>query len=114
MTIPFNFVGPEVTSGLTDPGVGFANLVVTCIDNEGNAEADVVVEARLIEVPSGESGRGYDGSKRSATSDANGFATFTKVVRGARYQIRRGESKLWTDVTIADEETTTVSSFIGL
>jgi hypothetical protein len=104
---------PEYYGGLPDPGEGLANVVVNCVDENGDPEADVVVEARILAVPPSETGRAYDGIKQSDTSDSEGVATLV-LVRTGTYQIRRGETKNWVQVTVPDEETTTVSSIIGL
>ena len=90
-------------------------LSVLCVDETGAAEEGVTIEAKLVEIPTGGTGLAYDGLKQTATSGVDGVATLT-LVRLAKYQVKRGESK-WSNaqtVTIADEGTTTIASFIGV
>ena len=84
LTITANTITPP-----SDPML--ANLVVKCVDEAGAPQSGVDVVAKMITPPSG-TGYAFDGAENTGTSDANGDAVL-RVVRGAKYQIKRGDNK---------------------
>jgi hypothetical protein len=89
-----------------------ATLVVSCVDQEGAVEPGVTIEVQMQSIPTGSTGIAFDSTPQTAISDSDGLAMLT-VVRQATYRIRRGTSKTWQSVTIANAASTTVTSFIG-
>ena len=87
-------------------------LEVLCVDENGDPEADVDVDIRIITVPSGDVNVSYKGSKQTATSGVDGIARF-EAVRGAVYEYKRGLANVWERVTIDNDSSTNVASFIG-
>lgn len=103
----------SVTGTVTPPdSPTLCTLAVLCVDTEGAAEADVTVEAKLVEIPSSGTGVAYTAVKQSATSGADGVATLT-LVRLAKYLVKRGTSIEWTEFTVPDAGTAEMTSFIG-
>jgi len=100
-----------VTVTPSDPG--FITGYWQCYDEEGIAEAGQTVQMRM-KVCSGY-GMMYDSKIRSEDSDANGLATFTNLDPGMTYQVRRGESGKWIDVTIPSTATSpyALQSIVG-
>jgi hypothetical protein len=100
-----------VTVSPSDPG--FITGYWQCYDEEGVAEAGQTVQMRM-KVCSGY-GMMYDSKIRSEDSDANGLATFTNLDHGMTYQVRRGESGKWIDVTIPSTATSpyALQSIVG-
>ncbi len=97
---------------VSTPSATIATLVVACLDQYGAPEAGVSVKAKLSKIPTSGTGYAYDATVQEATSGVDGIATLT-VVRLATYLVKRGTSKEWTTVVIADEATTEVKSFVG-
>ena len=89
-----------------------SRLDVLCLDASGVAEAGVVVDARIVTVPSGSTNTAFRGNKQTATSGVDGIATF-EAPRGAKYQIKRGTAADWQTITIGSGDVTTINSFIG-
>jgi len=100
-----------VTVSPSDPG--FITGYWQCYDEEGVAEAGQTVQMRM-KVCSGY-GMMYDSKIRSEDSDANGLATFINLDPGMTYQVRRGESGKWIDVTIPSTATSpyALQSIVG-
>lgn len=93
-----------------DPAL--ATLSVLCVDEFGAPEPDVTIHAKISRIPDGGTGYAYDGTVQDAVSDGDGVASLT-VIRLATYLIKRGTSKEWTSVVIANVATTDVKSFVG-
>ena len=89
-----------------------SRLDVLCLDAAGEAEAGVEVDARIVSVPAGSTNTAFKGNKQTATSGADGIATF-EAPKGAKYQIKRGTAADWQTITIGSTDVTTISSFIG-
>jgi len=100
-----------VTVTPSDPG--FITGYWQCYDEEGIVEAGQTVQMRM-KVCSGY-GMMYDSKIRSEDSDANGLATFINLDPGMTYQVRRGESGKWIDVTIPSTATSpyALQSIVG-
>lgn len=94
----------------TDPTA--STLVVKAIDADLSADADVEIHVRMAAVPTGDTGLASPGTQRTKTTPANGIVEFT-CQRLAVYEVRRGDSKQWTTVTIADAASTSMPSLIG-
>lgn len=93
-----------------DPGKSI--LTILCLDQNGDAEPNVVIDIRIVEVPSGDLNVAYKGTKQTATSDSNGYATL-QAIQGAVYEYKRGKSDVWSKVTIGQGASTNVQSIIG-
>jgi hypothetical protein len=89
-----------------------SSLVILCLDVNGDPEAGVVVDIRIVTVPSGDTNIAYKGTKQAATSDVNGYATL-QAIKGSVCEYRRGQSQAWSRVTIGEGSTTNVQSIIG-
>lgn len=87
-------------------------LSILCVGNDGQPEADVDIDIKIITVPDGDENIAYKGSKKTATSDGNGVASF-EAVKGAVYEYKRGTAQIWERVTIGSGSSTDVTSFIG-
>ncbi len=84
-----------VTPSSGDTTTAYANV----LDQYGEPEANVTVQARLHALPSGDTGIVADGAVYSATSDANGLVQFPGLLKGATYHFRRGQGR-WQAITI--------------
>lgn len=87
-------------------------LVILCLDANGDPEPDVSIDIRIVTVPSGDQNIAYKGTKQTATSDANGYATL-QAIKGAVYEYKRGKAEVWSKVTIGSGSATNVQSVIG-
>ena len=87
----------EATIPASDPD--FVTGYLYCYDENGEVEEDVIVQMKIVSLSG--SGSGYDTATRSETSDATGLVTFTNLVPGALYSIRRGTETDWVDITIS-------------
>lgn len=101
-----------VTGGSGPANPSLSTLSVLCVDEYAEIEVGVIVKARITKSPTGSIGYAFDGKSQVAISNESGIASLT-VVRGAEYQIRRGNCQQWEKVLIADSDTTLVGSFIG-
>jgi hypothetical protein len=101
-----------VAKTITAAAAPLSTVVVTCTDENGDAEQGVILYMKMKAIPAGGTGYVYDSTIQSATSDADGLATLTGV-RLATYQVRRGDSRRWRDITLADAGTTDPPSWIG-
>lgn len=90
---------------------GFATGYTYVYDENGAVEVGVTLTLQCIAAPSG-SGLVLDTATRTATSDANGKAEFTNLVRGAKYQVYRN-SAIQKQFTASDAATFEIPSFIG-
>jgi len=98
------------------PGSGSATTgYVTCLDNTGTAEADVTVYAQMIDPPTSGTGYAYDASVRTVTSDEDGVAELTGMIKGATYQLWRGKRATGRTVTIPSDAGSTYAlpSLVG-
>jgi len=98
------------------PGAGSATTgYVTCLDNTGTAEADVTVYAQMIDAPTSGAGYAYDASVRTVTSDEDGVAELTGMIKGATYQLWRGKRASGRTVTIPSDAGSTYAlpSLVG-
>jgi hypothetical protein len=86
-----------VTIPASDPT--FVTGYLYCYDVDGLVKEGVVVQLKMVSFTG--SGIGYDAAIRSETSDAAGLVTFTNMVPGAVYQMRRGTETGWVDVTVS-------------
>ena len=75
-------------------------------DENGAVEASVVISLRTMSSP-GE-GLALDAAIRTATSDANGLATFVNLFVGTTYEIRRGTDRPWKSVAIPSTASGTI------
>ncbi len=91
---------------------GKSVLTILCLDQNGDAEPNVLIDIRIIDVPSGDLNIAYKGTKQTATSDSNGYATL-QAIKGAVYEYKRGKSDVWSKVTIGQGASTNVQSIIG-
>jgi hypothetical protein len=91
---------------------GRSALQILCLDQLGNPEPNVVIDSRIIEVPSGDQNLAYKGSKQSATSDSEGYVILS-AIKGAVYEYKRGKAEVWAKVIIGQEDSTDVQSIIG-
>jgi hypothetical protein len=83
------------------PGSGsFTTGYLTCLDEAGEALADVSVYWKMIVVPDGDTGFAYDKSQAVSVSASNGVAQLLNMVKGATYGIYRGALKDAVEVTI--------------
>ena len=80
---------------LSDPG--FITGYLYCYDDEGVVEEDVYVYMVIYDEDD-EEARGYDTAIRSEKTDATGLVQFTNLFPGATYMLRRGETKIWTQL----------------
>ncbi|MGB1125791.1 MAG: hypothetical protein ACPG4Q_11345 [Phycisphaeraceae bacterium] len=90
---------------------GFATGYTYVYDENGAVEVGVTLTLQCIAAPSG-SGLVLDTATRTATSDSNGKAEFTNLVRGAKYQVYRN-SAIQKQFTASDAATFEIPSFIG-
>jgi hypothetical protein len=108
-TQPYSMTKETITP--SDPG--FITGYWQCYDEEGIAEVGQTVQMRMKTC----SGYGvmYDSKIRSEDSNASGIATFTNLDPGMTYQVRRGESGKWIDVTIPSTATSpyALQSIVG-
>jgi len=86
----------EVTIPASDPD--FVTGYLYCYDENGDVEESVTIQMKIVSLSG--NGSGYDTAIRSETSDADGLVTFTNLVPGALYSIRRGTETDWIDTTI--------------
>lgn len=91
---------------------GLSALVVLCLDEDGEPEAGVDIDIRIVTVPSGDQNIAYKGSKQTATSDVDGIARL-EAVQGSVCEWKRGRSDVWARVTIDGDSSTNVTSIIG-
>lgn len=100
-----------VTISASDPG--FITGYWQCYDEDGVAEVGQTIQMRMKTC----SGYGviYDSKIRSEVSDSTGLATFTNLDPGMTYQVRRGESGKWINVTIPSTATSpyALQSIVG-
>lgn len=87
-------------------------LQVLCVDEDGEPEAGVAVDIRIVKVPSGSVNIAFKGTKQTATSGVDGVAEF-EAYKGGTYQYKRGTADEWESVVIGNGDTTNVNSFIG-
>jgi hypothetical protein len=74
------------------------------LDEDGEVEASVDIEMRVVS--SGLTGTAHDATIRTATSDSSGLVQFTNLVKGTKYEARRGTATRWTQFTVATTATT--------
>jgi len=74
------------------------------LDEEGEVEASVDIELRVVS--SSLAGTAHDAAIRTETSDSNGLVQFTNLVKGAKYEARRGTTTRWTQFTVPTTATT--------
>jgi hypothetical protein len=99
--------------GIDPPASPLMSLVaVLCLDEQGQPEADVLVDLRVVSIPTGDTNVAYKGNKQTAISGVDGIATI-EAPRGSRCQIKRGPAADWKTITIADAVSTDVESIIG-
>lgn len=91
----------QITFPASNPGMVTGYLY--CYDENGVVESAVTVEIRCYEVDG--NGLCFDTAIRSGTSDAAGLVTFSNLVPGGSYQIRRGTIGRWTRITIPADAT---------
>jgi hypothetical protein len=100
-----------VSISASDPG--FITGYWQCYDEDGVAEVGQTIQMRMKTC----SGYGiiYDSKIRSEVSDTTGLATFTNLDPGMTYQVRRGESGKWINVTIPSTATSpyALQSIVG-
>jgi hypothetical protein len=94
-----------------DPAL--ATLSVKCLDESGAPEPGAVVYVKLVGIPTGSTGLSFDGISQEATAGSDGIATLT-IVKLAKYEIRRGDSKQWKPFTATSDNSQTITSFIGV
>lgn len=101
------------TTAATPPvvaGPGQTVVTGTTLDASGDAEADVVIEYRLM-YSDGTAGRLYPGAVKTATSDSEGLITLT-LVQGTTYEARR-DSGAWVAFTTGTTGSDTLPELIG-
>jgi hypothetical protein len=99
--------------GIDPPESPLMSLVaVLCLDEQGQPEAGVSVDLRVVSIPTGDTNVAYKGNKQTAISGVDGIATI-EAPRGSRCQIKRGPAADWKTITIADAASTDVESIIG-
>jgi len=87
-------------------------LIILCLDQNGDPEPNVDLDIRISQVPSGDINIAYKGTKQTATSGLDGYATL-EAIKGAVYEYKRGKSDQWLRVTIGQGASTNVQSIIG-
>ena len=90
-----------------------ASLRVKCLDEANQPEPGAVVYIQIVGIPAGSTGLSFDGISQEATAGSDGIATLT-IVKLAKYQIRRGDSKQWKPFTATSDNSQTITSFIGV
>lgn len=94
-----------------DPSL--ASLPVLTVDQLGVPESNVFIYARMIKAPPSSTGIVFDGGTQGYISSSKGEVTIT-VVKGATYQLRRGASKQWMELTMTTADVQEAVSFIGV
>jgi len=92
---------------------GFSTGYTYVYDELGVVESGVVLTLQCVGVPSG-GGLALDGKTRTATSDGDGYAEFTNLIRGAKYRIYRSSSPNTASFTCPDADTFEITNFLGI
>jgi len=77
---------------------GFTTGYLYTYDELGVVEEDAIVQIKFYSITG--TGISPDTKVRSGTSSATGLVSFTNLFVGATYKIRRGEDRVWKEVTI--------------
>lgn len=83
----------------SDPG--FVTGYSHCYDEKGKFAVGVTVQLQMTSLPN--AGLSFSTNIRSEISDENGIVSFTNLVPGATYNLRRGITTVWTSVTIDED-----------
>jgi hypothetical protein len=83
----------------SDPG--FVTGYLHCYDEDGLFAVGATVQLQMTSLPN--AGLSFSTNVRSETSDENGIVSFTNLVPGATYNLRRGITTVWTSVTIDED-----------
>lgn len=75
----------------------FVTGYLYCYDETGIVEAGVTVELALYTATG--SGIGFNTQTRSSVSNSQGLVSFTNLLPGAAYMVRRGYHKVWNPTT---------------
>lgn len=76
---------------ITPSEAGKTTGVYSCLGADGEVEADVNVYIQMHTSPAG-AGIAFDSANRTGTSDAGGVVSFTNLIKGAVYHLRRGST----------------------
>lgn len=87
-------------------------LTILCLDENGDADSGVNVSIRYVTVPTDSVDIAFPGASITKTSNGSGVATF-QVIKGATIEYKRGTRDVWLEATMSDEDTTSITSFIG-
>jgi len=87
-------------------------LTILCLDENGDADSGVNVSIRYVTVPTDSVDIAFPGASITKTSNGSGVATF-QVIKGATIEYKRGTRDVWLESTMSDEDTTSITSFIG-
>jgi hypothetical protein len=87
-------------------------LTILCLDENGDADSGVSVSIRYVTVPADSVDIAFPGASITKTSNGSGVATF-QVIKGATIEYKRGTRDVWLEAIMSDEDTTSITSFIG-
>lgn len=87
-------------------------LTILCLDENGDADSGVNVSIRYVTIPTDSVDIAFPGASITKTSNGSGIATF-QVIKGATIEYKRGTRDVWLEATMSDEDTTSITSFIG-
>ena len=105
--------GPSTTPIVPSPSpAGFSTGYTYVYDELGAVESGVALTLQCVGVPSG-GGLVLDGKTRTATSDGDGYAEFTNLIRGAKYRIYRSSSSNAASFPCPTDATFELANFLG-
>jgi hypothetical protein len=87
-------------------------LTILCLDENGDADSGVNVSIRYVTIPTDSVDIAFPGASITKTSNGSGIATF-QVIKGATIEYKRGTRDVWLQATMSNEDTTSITSFIG-
>ncbi len=92
---------PQETVVIPPSDPGFVTGYSHCYDEKGEFAVGVTVQLQMTSLPN--AGLSFSTNIRSEISDENGIVSFTNLVPGATYNLRRGITTVWTSVTIDED-----------
>jgi hypothetical protein len=87
-------------------------LTILCLNSTGDAASGVSISIRYTAIPVDSEDIAFPGGTITGTSNGSGVASF-EVIKGATIEYKRGTRDVWLEAVMSDEDTTSITSFIG-
>jgi hypothetical protein len=88
-------------------------LTILCLNSTGDAASGVPISIRYAAIPVDSENIAFPGGTITGASNGSGVASF-EVIKGATIEYKRGTRDVWLEAVMSDEDTTSITSFIGM